>query len=177
MICERDVFPVAPVGERVLLLPDPPAEETEGGLHIPDVAKHKPYAGTLVDAGLQAMDKLYDNGIELGDHVWWGKFAGVIEEWDHIVEDGDVACSGHSWDRKAAPRILTSAFECSTCHATRLIEPLIVANVDDLLGSVELAQRRRRGRVKYERGACEDGATQHYIERTANSNGHAEARE
>jgi len=166
MILGKNELPGAVIGERVFLLPDPPKEETEYGLHIPEVAQLRPFTGVLIDAGLKALDQLYDQGIEIGDHVWWGKFAGVIQEWDHIIEDGNKPCSEHRWARVPTTRDRTSNYTCDTCGAKRTIESLIVANVEDIQVSVELGQRRRDGRTKYRRGVTKDTeATQHVIER------------
>lgn len=49
---------------------------TEGGLAVPDEARRSENRGILVSAGLKAMDVLNDNCIELGDIIWFGRFAG-----------------------------------------------------------------------------------------------------
>lgn len=153
-------LPVAPSGERVLLLPNPATDVSDGGIILPETAKMRGYSGRVVAAGLDALDKLYDHGIEIGDEVWWGKYAGVIEEWDHLVQPGTGPCAEHSWSRAAAPPD-GAAFKCSLCEAVRWVEPLIVANCDDLLGSVQLAERLRTGAVYLLRGKAEDGRTVH----------------
>lgn len=159
-----DELPAAPIGDRVLLLPDPPQEETEYKIHIPDIAKHRPCTGTVLSAGLGARDKLHDNGIELGDSVIWGQFAGVIYEWDHIKDKGTGKCATHSWSRAPAPRDRVSAAKCE-CGAVRWTECLILANVDDIQASVGLEKRFRSGSVKVTRGRDAEGRTNHIIER------------
>ena len=165
-VLEGDELPISVVGERVLIKPNPPDDETEGGIYKPEVAKMKPFSGRLYDAGLGALDKLHDNGILIGDEVWWGKFAGVIEEWDHVVTPGKTAgCPHTSWRRTATPSHGVDAYSCVECEAVRWIEPMIVANVDDLIGSVELTERRRAGEVAYDLAKTASGNTQHVITR------------
>lgn len=161
-----DELPGAPIGERVLLLPDPPKEETDYKIHIPDIAKVRPNTGKLLAAGLQAMDKLHDNGIGIGDDVIWGQFAGVIWEWDHIKDYGDKPCkTEHHWVRDKSPRDRVTAALCERCGTTRWTECVILANVDDIQSSVNLGKRLRSGEVKYTRGKTADGSTCHFIER------------
>ena len=163
----RNELPGAPAGERVLLLQDPPKSASEYGIHIPDVAQRRPSTGVLLDAGLQALDKLHDAGIEIGDHVIWGQFAGVIYEWDHIHSNGSQPCEHEgSWTRLPSPRDRASAFKCEKCEAVRWVEALIIANVDDIQVSEDLAARRRAGKMRYKRGTSgEDKRTTFYIER------------
>jgi len=164
-VLEKDELPGAAIGDRVMLLPDPPKEETDYKIHIPDIAQHRPSTGVLLDAGLSARDKLHDHGIEIGDHVMWGKFAGVIYEWDHIHKHGKKPCDEHQWARIPSPRDRVQAGQCEKCEAVRWTECIILANVDDIQVSVELMQRRCSGQVKYVKGATADGATCHTIER------------
>lgn len=157
-------LPAAPVGDRVLLLQDPPMDKTEYGIIIPDEGKLRPSTGVLLSAGLAALDKLYDNGIEMGDHVMWGKFAGVIYEWDHLLNEPKNPCEEHNWTRGKNPRDRTAAHTCDVCGADRLVECVILANVDDIQCSVGLEERKRAGAVRYKRAQREDnGATQHII--------------
>lgn len=165
-LCAKDEMPGAPIGDRVLLLPDPPLEETEYRIHFPDSAKVRPNTGTLLAAGLTALDKLHDHGIAIGDAVIWGQFAGVIWEWDHLQEAGKKPCAEHQWERGPVPRDRVSASICELCKAVRWTECVILANVDDIQASVGLGDRLRAGEVKYKRAATEAGATQHIIERS-----------
>lgn len=164
-VLEKDELPGSAIGDRVLLLPDPPMEESEYGLIIPDIAQHRPCTGVLLDAGLSALDKLYDQGVAIGDSVIWGKFAGVIWEWDHIHEDGRHVRCEHQWARVASPRDRVAAHRCERCAAIRWVECVILANVDDIQASVGLGERRRTGTMRVTRAQTPDGVTQHIIER------------
>jgi len=165
-VLEPDELPGAPIGDRVLLLPDPPLEESERGIIIPGVAQHRPNTGKLIGAGLSALDRLHDQGIEMGDAVIWGQFAGVIWEWDHVKEYSKKPCAGdHRWERAPSPRDRVSAKVCDNCGTTRWIEFVLLANVDDIQSSVDLEQRRRNGVVGYKRGKTAEGQTMHFIER------------
>jgi co-chaperonin GroES (HSP10) len=151
-----------------LLLPDPPKEETEYKIHIPDIAKVRPCTGKVLAAGLTAMDKLYDHGIEISDEVIWGQFAGVVWEWDHIKEYGKIPCVypvEHSWTRAPSPRDRVTAAVCETCKTTRWTECVILANVDDIQASVDLGERKRNGVVAYRLGKDSEGKTTHFIDR------------
>lgn len=48
---EPKTIPLQPVGDRLIVLPDPAAEITKGGLHIPDNAKERPQLGTILRVG------------------------------------------------------------------------------------------------------------------------------
>ncbi len=166
MILNKGQLPAAPRGHRVLAKPNPPATETDSGLHIPEIALHRPNIGTIIHAGLNARDAFYDHGDQVGDEIWWGKFAGVIEEWDRIVENGKGwANCDHKWDRQASPGDRMSAWACAHCHSKRLAEPLIVLNHDDILCNVTLQRRIEAGEVAQTRGKTPGGTTQHFIDR------------
>lgn len=158
-------LPAAPIGDRVLLLPDPPKEETDYKIRLPESARFRPNTGLLLAAGLSAKDKLHDNGIETGDSVVWGQFAGVIYEWDHIKTPGKKECAEHQWERVPSPRDRVTAGQCEKCGAVRWTECLILANVDDIQASVGLEKRFRSGSTKVARGKDSEGRTNHFIER------------
>lgn len=159
-------LPIQPLGERVAYRQNPPDEESEGGIVVPEVAQHKPFAGILLAAGLQALDKLYDMGVQIGDEVWWGKFAGVMEEWDHIVEPGKTANCEHGWARHIVKRYGIQGFKCEKCAAIRYVETIIIGNVDDVMGSVQLAERIRAGTMTAKRGKeAGTGRTTYFMER------------
>jgi co-chaperonin GroES (HSP10) len=114
-------LPGCPGGNRVLVRPKPIESMTEGALITPDVAKARNMAGWLMAAGEDACDKAYDRGYEPGDEVWFGKYAGLIEEWQHIVKDGRMAVEGRvgrqtevkcahdgAWDRIAKRNALST---------------------------------------------------------------------
>lgn len=166
MLLNKGCLPATPRGHRVLCEPMPPTEETIAGLHIPSVAQHRPHAGTIIHAGLNALDALYDHGDQIGDVIWWGKFAGVMEEWDRITEEGKGwATCAHSWDRAAGAGKDQSAFQCSRCKSKRLVSPLCVLNHDDILCNESLQRRIEAGQCSQFRGVTSDGRTQHRIDR------------
>lgn len=161
--------PACPAGERIILRPFPPPEDAGTGLIIPDVAQERPYAGTIVAMGDGACDKAYDEDHRVGDEVWWSKYTGVIEEWHRIVKPGTVAGCKHDgvWEfvRTAGDRMQLRS--CRSCHAEKLVEPIIVAMVDDILVNVSKQQRLERGEIRRLRGETAEGKTRYYIERAA----------
>lgn len=166
MILKKDQLPACVRGHRILVRPDPPIEESEVIIK-PEAYQYLPNKGVLVAAGMAAMDTMWDHGDELGDTVWWGKFAGVIEEWDHI-EDETKAGKGceHVWVAQASSHPKNRKWKCNDCDSTRVAEHMLVMNADDLLANVSLQRRLERGDVKLLRGATPDGRTRHYLERT-----------
>lgn len=75
-------LPYLPMGKVALVFRIPSAEKTAGGLYIPETDREPKPVGVLLAAGLQAMDVLRDHLVEIGDIVWFGKFAG----WEHEVK-------------------------------------------------------------------------------------------
>jgi chaperonin GroES len=71
---------IQPLGDRVVVKPDPREETTRTGIIIPDTAKEKPQQGTVTAVG---SGRLLDNGgrsvMELheGDHVLFAKYGGT----------------------------------------------------------------------------------------------------
>lgn len=165
----KDV-PYAVTGERCAIVEKPPKGRTEGGLIIPDIAKMRYFAGRLIDAGLQARDKLYDHGYELGDEVTFGQYAGLREAWDHVVEgDHTLPDDCYKWSRDVeASSSVCERYICEKTGAIRLIESLIIVNVDDLLASIQLAERLRSGQMRIVRKKYETPSGErvyHAIER------------
>lgn len=74
-------IPYLPMGKNVLIFRIPEEERTAGGLYIPDSGKEPQSRGVVLAAGLQARDIMADALIEIGDVVWFGKYAG----WDSEV--------------------------------------------------------------------------------------------
>ncbi len=167
MIKLHDQLPTAPLGDRVIVQPDPVVDLTESRLHIPDVAQNRSSSGFLRHAGLGARDVMYDNGWEIGDHIWFGKFAGVWEEWDHITKDGKKTCAHENvtWVRAHPPGDRMQAWTCAECDAYRLKEPIWLMNVSDILCSDDLQIRIDNGAVRIVRGKTADGKTRHIIQR------------
>ena len=77
---------IRPLGDRVVVKPQPKEETTRSGIVIPDTAKEKPQEGTVTAVGI---GRLLDNGeraaMELreGDHVLFAKYGGT----DIILDD------------------------------------------------------------------------------------------
>ena len=161
-------LPFSVSGNRTLILEKPAKEKTTGGLHIPDSCKERYFSGRLLDAGLQARDTLYDHGYEIGDEVEFGKYAGLKEAWDRVVEGPcDLPDDSYNWKFERADGDINRVYKCANTGATREIGTIIILNVDDLVASVELAARIRTGIVSIKRGVTPDGKTQHYFERSA----------
>jgi chaperonin GroES len=169
--------PGMPLGERVLVREFPPESTTEGGIELADNAKERYFAGVIVAAGDQAADRLYDLGVELGDEVWFGKYAGLIQEWQHIVGDVDVKDCPHDsiwelvprddnrWRYAGAPDDNRTLRACRSCGTLKLAERVIVLNVEDLCVDVDLQVRIERGDLVRHRGLTEDDKTRYYLER------------
>ncbi|MGA0255503.1 MAG: co-chaperone GroES [Rhodothermales bacterium] len=77
---------IKPLGDRVVVKPEPAEEKTASGLFIPDTAKEKPQRGTVVAVGPGKVEN--GNKIEMtvseGDTVLYGKYSGT-----EITMDGD----------------------------------------------------------------------------------------
>lgn len=162
MILTKDQKPAACSGYRIAVLPDPPREMSQI-IVTPDDQAKIPHSGIIFGAGLTALDKLYDHGHQIGDRVWWGKFAGVMEEWDRIIEC-EAGCD-HTWRRVAEPLPQAMAWECDHCKGKRRSDLMLIMNVDDILANVDLERRLESGQWEIKAGKTSDGKTQHYIDR------------
>lgn len=171
--------PAHPLGDRVIVREFPAASTTEGGLAVAEVAKKRYFAGELIAAGDQAADKLYDLCVELGDEIWYGQYAGLVEEWQHLVSEPTGACSHDgAWDIVprtspqwslvgVEPSDNTTLRTCRSCSVLKLTERIIVLNVDDLVIDVDLQERIEAGLVRRRRGKTPDGKTRYYMERVS----------
>ena len=74
---------IKPLADRVLIKPDPAEEKTAGGLFIPETAKEKPLAGTVVAAGPGTDEVKME--VKAGDKVLYGKYAGT-----EVTHDGET---------------------------------------------------------------------------------------
>lgn len=178
--------PAAPIGSRVFVRPHPIAGETASKFIKPDEAKERQMAGTLIAAGDAAADALYDAGVEIGDEIWYGRYAGIIEEWLHIVKDGRKPCTHEgAWD--IVPKRISAATdrevvydprwkglnpdddtkmrECRECGALRLEERVVIMDAADIVCSVDLQVRLEIGEVRRERRVTADGKTRYTIVR------------
>lgn len=169
-IYEGDELPCVPRSSRILVRPDPPVDRSEGGLTIPDIAQQRGNKGRILSGGLSALDQNFDHGDRIGDRVWFGRMAGIWEEWDHIVEPGNSKkCKHEEWDRAPATADRTFAFKCAACGALRVQEPLLLMDADDIQANEDLADRMRERQVTVECGSTATGATQHrYIYKEGN---------
>jgi co-chaperonin GroES (HSP10) len=165
--------PGVPLGNRVLVREFPPESKTEGGIDLAEVSKERYFAGTLLAVGDQAADKLYDLGVELGDEVWFGKYAGLIQEWQHIVGDIDVeGCAhdsvwervpkdDHRWRFVGTPDDNRELRACRSCGTLKLTERVIVMSVEDLCVDVDLQRRLESGEMVRVRGQDSEGRTRY----------------
>ena len=77
---------IKPLGDRVVLKPQPAEEKTASGLFIPDTAKEKPQRGTVVAVGPGKVENgnKIDMTVGEGDVVLYGKSSGT-----EIAMDGN----------------------------------------------------------------------------------------
>lgn len=70
---------IKPLGDRVVVRPEPAEEKTASGLYIPDTAKEKPQRGTIVAVGPGRVENgnKIDMTVKEGDTVLYGKYAGT----------------------------------------------------------------------------------------------------
>jgi co-chaperonin GroES (HSP10) len=175
--------PAHPMGARVLVREFPVGSKTEGGIDVAEIAKKRYMAGELIAVGDQAADKLYDLGCEIGDEVWYAQYAGLVEEWQHIVKDGNERGCLHdgSWDfvpknDKAWTELVGEPNDnmqlrsCRSCTAIKLAERVLVLSVDDLILNVDVQARLERGDLTRMRGEDSEGRTRYYLVRSEKSN-------
>lgn len=87
---------IKPLGDRVVVKPQPAEEKTASGLFIPDTAKEKPQRGTIIAVG----PGRYENGTKIdmtvkeGDVVLYGKYSGTEIALDNddylIMRESDI---------------------------------------------------------------------------------------
>jgi chaperonin GroES len=70
---------IAPLEDRVVILPTDEAESMRGGLYIPDTAKEKPTQGEVIAVGPGRFEKGARVPVDLkvGDKVIYGKYSGT----------------------------------------------------------------------------------------------------
>jgi len=188
--------PAQPIDDRVLVKENKPEDESEGGLAVAEASKERAMHGVLFAAGDAAADYFYDRGIELGDTVYYAKYAGVVEQWQHIVgpDNQDCAHDGawdivsrpsptlgmlsddraredadreRKWSAVGGPSDNIDLRECRTCGTLIASERVIAMSCKDVLMSVELQERLESGAMVRYRGVDSDGKTRHYVERKA----------
>ena len=161
-----DEVPSTPEADRIMVQPEQPRTETDGRLVIPEIAQRQAFVGKILDAGLKARDVLYDNGGRVGDTIWYGQFAGVWEEWDHIVKVGSKAdCAHPAWSYEPSLNgFRRQGYHCDECGALRVQEPILIMNVGDIVANVSKAERIRNREQTAILGATMDGKTQHFFQ-------------
>ena len=84
-----------PLNNRVVILPDPSADKSAGGIILPDAAQKKEHRGTIVAFGPgRRNDKgeLIPMSVTLNDRVLYGKYAGnevTIDGVEYTIMDED----------------------------------------------------------------------------------------
>ena len=87
---------IKPLGDRVVVKPQPAEEKTASGLFIPDTAKEKPQKGTIVAVGPGRVENgtKIDMTVKEGDTVLYGKYSGTEIELDSddllIMRETDI---------------------------------------------------------------------------------------
>ncbi len=66
---------IKPLGDRVVVQPEPAEEQTASGIIIPDTAQEKPLTGTVVAVGSGTGDEKME--VKAGDKVLYGKYTGT----------------------------------------------------------------------------------------------------
>jgi chaperonin GroES len=88
---------IKPLSDRVVVQALEEAQQTKGGLYIPDTAKEKPMQGKIIAVG---PGKLSDEGtrlapdVKVGDKVLYGKYSGTevsVDGEDYLIlRESDV---------------------------------------------------------------------------------------
>ncbi len=82
---------LTPLGDRVVVKPEPGEEKTRSGIVLPDSAKEKSQEGTVVAVGF---GRFLENGqkvpieVKVGDKVIYSKYGGTevkIEDEEYII--------------------------------------------------------------------------------------------
>ena len=80
-----------PIGDRVVVKPEPEEQKTKSGIVLPDSAKEKPQEGAVVAVG---SGRILDNGqkvpleVKVGDKIIYSKYGGTevkIDNEDYII--------------------------------------------------------------------------------------------
>ena len=88
---------VRPLGDRVVVKPEPSEERTTSGIVLPDTAKEKPQEGTVIAVG---SGRILDNGqkvpleVKVGDRIIYAKYGGtevkIANEEFMILSERDI---------------------------------------------------------------------------------------
>ena len=86
-----------PLGDRLLVKPNPSEEKTKSGIVLPDSAKEKPQEGKVLAVGKGAKDEkgnIISMEVKVGDVVLYSKYSGTevkINGQEHlIIKESDV---------------------------------------------------------------------------------------
>ncbi len=86
-----------PLGDRLLVKPNPSEEKTKSGIVLPDSAKEKPQEGKVIAAGKGAIDEKGNKipmEVKVGEVVLYSKYSGTevkIDGQEHlIIKESDV---------------------------------------------------------------------------------------
>ena len=86
-----------PLGDRLLVKPNPSEEKTKSGIVLPDSAKEKPQEGKVLAVGKGAKDEkgnIISMEVKVGDVVLYSKYSGTevkIDGQEHlIIKESDV---------------------------------------------------------------------------------------
>lgn len=77
---DMPAVPYLPMSKNVLIFRLPSETRSAGGIYIAEMAQEPKPIGVLVAAGLTAIDIMSDHLIEIGDIVWFARFAGFEKE-------------------------------------------------------------------------------------------------
>jgi chaperonin GroES len=86
-----------PLGDRLLVKPNPSEEKTKSGIVLPDSAKEKPQEGKVIAVGSGARDEKGSKvpmEVKVGDVVLYSKYSGTevkIDGEEHlIIKESDI---------------------------------------------------------------------------------------
>ncbi len=86
-----------PLGDRLLVKPNPSEETTKSGIVLPDSAQEKPQEGTVISAGPGGKDdsgKVVAMEVKKGEIILYSKYSGTevkIDGKEHlIIKESDV---------------------------------------------------------------------------------------
>jgi chaperonin GroES len=93
---------LTPIGDRVVVKPDPEEQKTKSGIVLPETAKEKPSEGTVVAVG---PGRILENGqkvpleVKIGDKIIYSKYGGTevkldSEEYIILAERDILAIKG-----------------------------------------------------------------------------------
>jgi chaperonin GroES len=76
----KPAFPFKPLDDKLVVLPDEKADKSKGGILLPDMAKDRPTAGTVVAVGPGRWnDHLgcrMEMGVKVDDRVLYSRYSG-----------------------------------------------------------------------------------------------------